>query len=61
MRDVYFMVQSSNPNVATNKDYVEYEEQITKVAVEALQIPKEYVPGWENILADPSLGRERIV
>lgn len=55
------MVQSSNPNVAMNKDYVEYEEQITKVAVEALQIPKEYVPGWENILANSSLGRERVV
>lgn len=55
------MVQSPNPNVAMNKDYVEYEEQITKVAVEALQIPKEYVPGWENILANSSLGRERVV
>ena len=58
---VYFMVQSSNPGVAMNKDYVEYEEQITKMAAEVLQIPKEYMPGWENILADSSLGRERIV
>ena len=59
--NVYFMVQSSNPDVAMNKDYVEYEEQITKMAVKALQIPNEYAPGWEKILADTSLGREGIV
>lgn len=34
------MGQSSNPDVAMNKNYVEYEEQITKMAMEALQNPK---------------------
>ena len=35
------MGQSSNPDVAMNKDYVECEEQITKMAMEAaLQNPK---------------------
>lgn len=51
------MGQSSNPDVAMNKDYVEYEEQITKMTVEALQAPKEYMPGWESILANTSLGK----
>ena len=56
--DVYFMVQSSNSDVAMNKDYVEYEEQITKMAVETLHISKEYMPGCEKILADASLGEK---
>ena len=51
------MGQSSNPDVAMNKDYVEYEEPITKMAMEALQNRKAYVPGWQNTLADISLGR----
>ena len=42
---VYFMGQSSSPDVAMNKDYVEYEKQITKMVMEALQNPKVYVPG----------------
>lgn len=52
------MVQSSNSDVAINKDYVEYEEQITKMAVETLHISKEYMPGCEKILADASLGEK---
>lgn len=52
------MVQSSNSDVAMNKDYVEYEEQITKTAVETLHISKEYMPGCEKILADASLGEK---
>lgn len=39
------MGQSSSPDVAMNKDYVEYEKQITKMVMEALQNPKVYVPG----------------
>ena len=54
------MGQSSSPDVAMNKDYVEYEKQITKMVMEALQNPKVYVPGWQSILADSSLGREGI-
>lgn len=52
------MVQLSNSDVAMNKDYVEYKEQITKMAVETLHISKEYMPGWEKILADASLGEK---
>lgn len=33
------MEQSSNPDVTMNKDYVEYEKQITEMTMEALQIP----------------------
>lgn len=55
------MGQSSNPDVVMNKDYVEYEKQITKMAMEAgLQNPKALVPGWQNILADTSHGKEGI-
>lgn len=36
-----FMGQPSKPDVAMNKDYVEYEEQIKKMAMEASCIPKE--------------------
>lgn len=32
---VYFMGPSSKPDVAMNKDYVEYEEQITKMTMAA--------------------------
>ena len=35
-----------------------YKEQITKMAVETLHISKEYMPGWEKILADASLGEK---
>lgn len=38
---VYFMGQSSKPDMAMNKEYVDYEEQITKMAMEASHIPKE--------------------
>ena len=41
-----------------NKDDVEYEEKITKVAREASQIPKKRVPGWEDVMADPSFAGE---
>lgn len=34
------MGQSSSPDVTMNKDYVEYEKQITEMTMEALQIPK---------------------
>ena len=34
------MGQSSNPDVTMNKDYVEYEKQITEMILEGLQIPK---------------------
>lgn len=30
------------------------------MTIEALQIPKQYVPGWENISAGTSLRREGI-
>lgn len=33
------MGQSSNPDVTMNKDYVEYEKQITEMTMEALQSP----------------------
>lgn len=38
-----------------NKDDVEYEEQIPKMALGASQMPKEYVPGGESILAGSSV------
>lgn len=52
------MGQSPNPDVAVNKDSVDYEEQITKMAMEALQMPKKRVPGRENIMAGTFLRRE---
>lgn len=44
--------------MAMNKDDVEYEKQITKVAREASQIPKKCVPVWEDIMADTSFAGE---